>query len=72
MTTNFTVIWDMILYRLEDHYRHMEYAVPFFKIEDGGSMFIWNMCNNLQDYMASHPRRQQYTIIFVLVHVYEH
>jgi hypothetical protein len=33
-------------------------SLPTFRLDDGGSKHLWNVCKLLSDYTAQHPRRQ--------------
>jgi hypothetical protein len=47
--------------------KHNTVLVLIFECEDGGCMFLWNVCILLQDYMASCPRRQYSPVSHSLV-----
>jgi hypothetical protein len=46
-----------------------EVKIMFFRSDAGGSAFLRNAGTYLQNYTASHPRRQQFSFVFSLSHL---
>lgn len=57
VTMKVTLYLDVTPCCLRDYHPCLRETISFF-LEDGGNRILQKACNDLPDYMMSHPRRQ--------------